>query len=66
MAVKDHHDIDGLIAALRQTMAERDMYGQRALAHAGVVDHRRSVAIFREAVEGSRPVMTASTDAGRR
>ena len=52
MAVKDHHDIDGLIAALRQTMAERDMYGQRALAHAGVVDHRRSVAIFREAVEG--------------
>ena len=52
MAVKDHHDIDGLIAALRQTMAERDVYGQRALAHAGVVDHRRSVAIFREAVEG--------------
>jgi glycosyltransferase involved in cell wall biosynthesis len=52
LVVNDHRDIDALIDGLRDVVEQRDVLGQRALEHTAVVDHRRSVACFREALEG--------------
>jgi glycosyltransferase involved in cell wall biosynthesis len=52
LVVDDHRDIDALIDGLRHVLDERDLLGQRAFEHAAVVDHRRSIACFREALEG--------------
>lgn len=52
LVVDDHRDIDALIEALQHAHQNREHLGQRALEHAAVVDHRRSIACFREALEG--------------
>ena len=43
-------DLDDWVAAIKDTYENREEYGAKAKAHAGVVDHRRSIAMFRSAI----------------
>ncbi len=43
-------DLDAWVAAIKDTYENREEYGVKAKAHAGVVDHRRSIAMFRSAI----------------
>ena len=49
--VDDGHDADAVIDALRAVYDERERYGALARHHTRMVDHRRSVAAFRSAIE---------------
>ena len=42
--------LDDWVAAIRDTYENREAYGAKAKAPAGVVDHRRSIAMFRSAI----------------
>jgi glycosyltransferase involved in cell wall biosynthesis len=44
--------LDDWVAAIKDTYENREGYGAKAKAHAGVVDHRRSIAMFRSAIRG--------------
>ena len=50
--VPDGHDAEAVIGALQAVYAERERYGELAHQHTKMVDHRRSVAAFRSAIEG--------------
>lgn len=56
LIVPANADIDAWIGALRSTYEQRVGLGEKARAHAGIVDHRRSIAMFRsvlhECLEG--------------
>ena len=43
-------DLDDWVAAIKDTYENREEYGVKAKEHAGVVDHRRSIAMFRSAI----------------
>ncbi len=49
--VKNHRDLDEFSAALRKCYSEREELGRLARLHCKEVDHRRSIAIFRELIE---------------
>lgn len=42
--------LDDWVSAIKDTYDNREDYGAKAKAHAGVVDHRRSIAMFRSAI----------------
>ena len=42
--------LDDWVAAIRDTYENREEYGAKAKEHADVVDHRRSIAMFRSAI----------------
>ena len=42
--------LDDWVTAIKDTYENREEYGAKAKAHAGVVDHRRSIAMFRSAI----------------
>ena len=43
-------DLDAWVKAIKDTYENREEFGAKAKAHAGVVDHRRSIAMFRSAI----------------
>ena len=43
-------DLDTWVTAIKDIYENREEYGAKAKAHAGVVDHRRSIAMFRSAI----------------
>jgi len=42
--------LDDWVSAIKDTYENREEYGVKAREHAGVVDHRRSIAMFRSAI----------------
>ena len=42
--------VDDWVSAIKDTYENREDYGAKAKAHAGVVAHRRSLAMFRSAI----------------
>jgi len=48
--VQKDGSLDDWVAALKDTYENREEYGAKARLHAGVVDHRRSIAMFRSAI----------------
>ncbi len=42
--------LDEWVAAIKDTYENREEFGEKAKVHAGVVDHRRSIAMFRSAI----------------
>ncbi len=42
--------LDDWVSAIKDTYENREEYGMKAKAHADVVDHRRSIAMFRSAI----------------
>lgn len=42
--------LDDWVIAIKDAYENREVYGAKAKAHAGVVDHRRSIAMFRSAI----------------
>ena len=42
--------LDDWVSAIKDTYENREEYGVKASEHAGVVDHRRSIAMFRSAI----------------
>ena len=51
IVVKNHKDLDEFSGALKICYSEREKLGIEARSHCKIVDHRRSVAIFREVLE---------------
>ena len=43
--------LDDWVSALKQAHADRDNLGEKARAHCGIVDHRRSIAAFRSVLD---------------
>lgn len=48
--VRDKEDLDEWTAALKRCHEEREALGRAARAHAKVIDHRRSIAMFRSLI----------------
>ena len=51
IVVQDHHDLQSFEQALRDCWSNRHHLGRLANQHAGITDHRRSIAIFRSLLE---------------
>ena len=43
-------DLDAWVTAIKETYESREEFGSKAKTHAAVVDHRRSIAMFRSAI----------------
>ena len=50
VVVASDGDLDDWVSAIKDTYENREEYGVAAKEHAGVVDHRRSIAMFRSAI----------------
>ena len=50
VVVDKEGSLDDWVAAIKDVYGNREDYGSKAKAHAGVVDHRRSIAMFRSAI----------------
>jgi hypothetical protein len=51
MIVDNTADLSAWVNALRTTYAQRVELGELARKHAGIVDHRRSIAAFRAVIK---------------